>query len=186
VETDIDKTQSAKKNLCILFLHFLTAEKPPSSLAQGRVGTLTFFVADATDRDDGRSRALVNAAKFAAAYSRIAILAQQLNRAAQLFEIMELFFVLICADRMWCPWPSRQCLASLRNSGECLNFFDNTDKKMPWVWVGFVYLAIPVKSPIALAAPAIVICLTEYGDTNFRCGETAFYLSTSIKRETST
>src|SRR6185437_5394240 len=83
-----------------LFLHFLTAEKPPSSLAQGRVGTLTFFVADATDRDDGRSRALVNAAKFAAAYSRIAILAQQLNRAAQLFEIMELFFVLICADRM--------------------------------------------------------------------------------------
>jgi hypothetical protein len=50
------------------------------------------FVADATDRDDGRSRALVNAAKFAAAYSRIAILAQQLNRAAQLFEIMELFF----------------------------------------------------------------------------------------------
>jgi hypothetical protein len=57
------------------------------------------FVADATDRDDRRSKALVNAAKFAAAYPRIAILAQQLNRAAQLFEIMELFFVLLCAGR---------------------------------------------------------------------------------------
>jgi hypothetical protein len=52
------------------------------------------FVADATDRDDGRSKALVNAAKFAAACSRIAILSQQLNRAAQLFEIMELFLSL--------------------------------------------------------------------------------------------
>jgi hypothetical protein len=67
------------------------------------------FVADATDRDDRRSKALVNAAKFAAAYSRIAILAQQLNRAAQLFEIMELFFILICANRMRRAGSSQEC-----------------------------------------------------------------------------
>jgi len=70
---------------------------------------------------------------------------------------MELFFILICADRMQRADPSQERLANPRNSGECLNFFDDTKKKMPWACVGFVYLATPVKSPIAVAVSAIVI-----------------------------
>jgi hypothetical protein len=73
------------------------------------------FIADATDRDD-KPKALVNAAKFTAAYSRIAILAQQLNREAQLFEITELFFVPACTGGIRRARMSSDSLADPRNS----------------------------------------------------------------------
>jgi hypothetical protein len=78
---------------------FLTAENPLSPLGRAEPERSP-FVADATDRDDRRSKALVNAAKFAAACLRIAILAQQLNRGAQLFENTTLFFTFHCAHRI--------------------------------------------------------------------------------------
>src|ERR1700744_1319213 len=75
---------------------FLTAENPLSSPWWAEPERSP-FVADATDRDDRRSKALVNAAKFAAARPRIAILAQQLNRGPQLFENTALFFTFLCS-----------------------------------------------------------------------------------------
>jgi hypothetical protein len=78
---------------------FLTAENPLSSPWWAEPERSP-FVADATDRDDRRSKALVNAAKFAAARPRIAILAQQLNRGPQLFENTALFFTFLCAHRI--------------------------------------------------------------------------------------
>jgi hypothetical protein len=42
-------------------------------------------------------------------------------------------------------------------SGESLNFFDSTEKKMTLARAGFVYLALPMGSPMALIASAIVI-----------------------------
>jgi hypothetical protein len=96
------------------------------------------FVADATDRDDRRPKALVNAAKFATPYPRIAILAQQLNREPQLSEIIELFFAPV------------ECGAqrNLRKGGQAfenpehVRTFLTVRKKMPRARAGFVYLAV--------------------------------------------
>jgi hypothetical protein len=108
---------------------FLTAENPLSSPWWAEPERSP-FVADATDRDDRRSKALVNAAKFAAARPRIAILAQQLNRGPQLFENTALFFTFLCAHRIGRGHMSTGSLVGFRQSGDCLNFFDDTKEKI--------------------------------------------------------
>jgi hypothetical protein len=62
---------------------------------------------------------------------RIAILAQQLNRGPQLFEITALFFTTLYTDKIG-RRARQSTLGQLSKSGKCLNFFDGRKKKMRW------------------------------------------------------
>jgi hypothetical protein len=114
------------------------------------------FIADAADRDDRRSKALVNAAKFTASHPGIAILKQQLNRGAQLFEITALFFHASLRRQDRADTHLGGLFGRLCKSGQCLNFFDDTKKKCVGC-TGFVYPAIVAGSPRASVASATVI-----------------------------
>jgi hypothetical protein len=60
------------------------------------------------------------------------------------------------------PWnqaipAADQLPGQASKSGECLDFFGNSEKKMPWACCFFVYLALIMGSPMALAASPTVV-----------------------------